>query len=194
MIKKYNDFEAKITSGGSEKLPVGGYICKILNPEVVTYSWGSVLVLNIDVMGGEYKDFYANQYKANTNEDKKWKGTLRINLPKDDGSEKDGWTKNSFSNAIGCIEEANPGYHWNWDETSLKGKLIGVAVREEEWEKDGKSGWTNRPWRAIPVAAIEDCKINEKWLAPKPLANKQAPAIALDVFSEITSETSLPWD
>lgn len=194
MIKKYNGFEAKISAGGGEKLPVGGYICKILKPEVVDYSWGSVLILNIDVDQGEYKGFYAEQYKNNINEDKKWKGTLRINLAKDDGSEQDGWTKNSFQNAMGCIEEANPGYHWNWDENSLKGKLIGVAVREEEWEYNGKSGWANRPWRAIPVAAIEDCKIDEKWIAPKPLKNKSAAAIPNDGFNPAPADVALPWD
>lgn len=196
MIKKYNGYEPKISSGGNEKLPVGGYICKILNPEVAEYSWGSVLILNIDVDQGEYKGFYANQYKNNTNEDKKWKGTMRINLPKDDGTEKDGWTKNAFNNFVGCVEEANPGYRWNWDETTLKGKLIGVAVREEEWEYNGKSGWANRPWKVIPVSAIEDCKLDEKWLAPKPLANKPAAAIPAqnDWSSAGSADVELPWD
>lgn len=202
MIKKYSGFEAKIPSGGGEKLPVGGYICKILNPEVAEYSWGNVLVLNIDVDQGEYKGFYANQYKNNTNEDKKWKGTLRINLPKDDGSEKDGWTKNTFNNFVGCVEEANPGFRWAWDERGfcdeqkLKGKLIGVAVREEEWEYNGKTGWANRPWKVIPVSAIEDCKLNEKWLAPKPLVNKPASAIPAqnDWSSDGGADVELPWD
>lgn len=196
MIKKYNGFEAKISAGG-EKLPVGAYVCKILNPEVIRYDWGEVLVLNIDVEDGEYKGFYANQYKNNSNEDKKWKGTLRINLPKDDGTEKDGWTKNTFNNAIGCIEEANPGYRWNWDETSLKGKLIGVVVREEEWAMNGKSGWSTRPWRAVPVRDIEDGKISEKLLAPKPLANKATTAIPPTVgFESVGSaaDYELPWN
>jgi hypothetical protein len=194
MIKKYNGFEAKISAGSGEKLPVGGYICKILKPEVIDYSWGSVLILNIDVDQGEYKGFYAEQYKNNTNEDKKWKGTLRVNLPKDDGSEQDGWTKNSFQNTIGCIEEANPGYHWNWDENSLKGKLIGIAFREEEWAINGNTGWATRPWKAIPVAAIEDCKIDEKWIAPKPLKNKPAAAIPQTGFADPVADVALPWD
>jgi hypothetical protein len=196
MIKRYKDFEAKVSSGGGEKLPVGGYICKILNPEVIDYSWGSVLVLSVDIDAGEYKGFYANQYKNNTNEDKKWKGTLRVNLPKDDGSEQDGWTKNAFNNVIGCIEEANPNFRWAWDEQGLKGKTIGIAFREEEWEVNGKTGWATRPWRAIPVADIEDCKINPKWLEPKPLKNK-APAAAIPAvgeFSAIPSDIDLPWN
>ena len=59
-------------SVSNEPLPAGGYIAKILNAEVKEYTWGEVLVVSFDIAEGEYKDFFANQYKANSNEDKMW--------------------------------------------------------------------------------------------------------------------------
>ena len=36
------------------------------------------------------------------------------------------------------IETSNPGYSWNWDENSLKGKLIGGLFAETYTVIDGK--------------------------------------------------------
>ena len=33
---------------------------------------------------------------------KKWKGSFRLNSPKDDGSEQDAWTKSKFKTVIHC--------------------------------------------------------------------------------------------
>ena len=80
---------------------------------------------------------------------------LRLYIPKDDGSEKDEWTKSTFKGMVTAFEKSNPGYRWNWDENSLAGKLIGVLFRNEEWENDeGKTGWTVRPFRAISVDSV----------------------------------------
>ena len=77
-----------------------------------------MLVLSFDITEGEHAGFFKADYNANTNEDKKWRGTFRISIPKDDGSEKDGWTKRTFNNMIACVEESNPGYHWDWNEAN----------------------------------------------------------------------------
>ena len=139
-MKKF-DVEIKRSVSGNDPLPVGGYVAKIMNAEVKEYNWGDVLVVSFDIAEGEYKDFFANQYKANTNEDKKWKGNFRINVPQE-GNQWFDSQKRTFGNAIACIEESNAGYHWDWDEAKLKGKKVGVLFREREWEWEGKSGIT----------------------------------------------------
>ena len=48
-------------SVGSEPLPVGGYVAKILNAEVKEYDWGELLVISFDIAVGEHKDFFAKQ-------------------------------------------------------------------------------------------------------------------------------------
>ena len=59
MIPRFNNFEAKKSaSGGREILPAGGYVCKILKGEVLSYDWGAKLILSFDITEGEFKDFF----------------------------------------------------------------------------------------------------------------------------------------
>ena len=123
-MKKFTGFEAKKSGGAREILPAGGYVAKILNAEEVSYDWGNVLLIFFDILEGDYKDFFDTDYKGQDREDKKWRGTYRLSEPKDDGSEKDGWTKRTFGNAIWAIEESNPGYHWNWKGGVAEGRDV----------------------------------------------------------------------
>lgn len=112
-----------------ERLPAGGYPIKITAAKVDKFDWGEVLVLQFDIEEGEYKGFYKTNYDAQTQEDKKWKGVIRLNLPKEDGSEKDGWTIRSLKTNIQAIESSNPKFRWEWDETKLKGLIVGGLFR-----------------------------------------------------------------
>jgi hypothetical protein len=94
--------------------------------------------IQFDIAEGEYKDFFRKQYDNNTNEDKKWKGTATIWCPKDDGSEKDGWTKNAFASWTNGFEDSNSGYTWDWDENKWKGLMIGIVFGETGTVIEGK--------------------------------------------------------
>ena len=115
-MKKLNGYETAQAYFEQERLPVGGYVLKILDVKYQENSWGDVILLSFDIEEGEYKGFFANNYRAQTQEDKKWKGTYRLRVPKDDGSEQDNWTMRRFKTVISAFEESNSGYHWNWDE------------------------------------------------------------------------------
>jgi len=168
-MKPFNGYKPeKIVS--RETLPAGGYIAEILKAEEVPYDWGNVLVISFDIAEGQYKDHFEKDYKAQTNEDRKWRGTCRINIPKDDGTEKDAFTKKMFNNAMYAIEDSNPGYKWNWNETTLNGKKIGVLFRNKEWEYNGKTGWTTE---CYALASVNDIRSgNYKIAKDKPLKNK----------------------
>ena len=161
-MKQFGGFEVK-KSAAREPLPAGGYVAKILNAEEVSYDWGSVLLISFDIMEGQYKDFFAKDYKEQDREDKKWRGTYRLSEPKDDGSEKDGWTKRTFGNAIWSVEESNPGYHWDWNEVGLKEKIVGVLFRSREWEMNGNTGWTTE---CCALASVDDIR-QGKYRQPK---------------------------
>ncbi len=168
-MRQFNGFKpAKAVS--NEPLPAGGYVAKILKAECVATDWGDKLVLSFDIVDGPYRDFFANQYRNNPNEDKKWKGTIRISIPADDGSEQDERNKRSFNNAMWAIEDSNTGYHFNWDETTLKDKTVGVLFRNKEWEMNGRTGWTTECCALESATAIR--KGDFKTPKDKPLSKK----------------------
>lgn len=162
-VKEYSD---------RQKLPLGAYVCRVKKAVLQDTDYGQQLCILFDIEDGEYKGFYAEDFKNSTYKDKKWKGVLRVWLPKNDGSEKDEWTKSTLKGMVTAFEKSNPGYQWNWDENSLAGKVVGILFRNEEWEYEGKTGWTARPFKAIST----DTVVDGKYTLPKdkPLKNKTA--------------------
>ena len=197
-MRPFNNYDTTQTISARAQLPVGAYICQIFKAEEKVYSsskgeWHK-LEVSFDISEGEHKDFYANDYRAQSGEDKKWKGVLRMNIPTDDGSEADGWTKRSFKTNILAIEESNNGYHWDWNEAQLKGKTVGIVFRSEEWEYNGKRGWRTAPFKMVPAADVKSGNI--KIPDPKPLNGKAASqastAADLSDFVEVAS-ADLPF-
>lgn len=156
MINKPSNWNEVKEFTDRQKLPLGAYVCKVKNAVVQDTDYGQQLCILFDIEDGEYAGYYSEDFNSNTYDNKKWKGVLRLWLPKNDGSEKDEWTKSTLKGMVTAFEKSNPGYQWNWDETTLAGKLIGILFRNEEWEYKGKSGWAVRPFRAISVASVED--------------------------------------
>lgn len=140
-MKKLNGYDNATTTTTIERLPVGGYVLKIKDVDYQTNQWGDTIVLSFDIVEGDQKDYFQKQYDASQYEDKKWKGTYRLRVPADDGSEKDNWTMRRFKTVIHAFEESNPGYHWNWDENTLKDKLIGGIFNNKEYDIDGRTGF-----------------------------------------------------
>lgn len=168
-MRPYNGYKAERRSR-RVPLPAGGYVVKILEAKEVEYDWGSKLQLSFDVVEGEHRDFFARDYREQAEERKKWRGTYRLGVPKDDGSDKDEWTKRDFNNAMACIEQSNPGFHWDWDEKTLVGKLVGVIYRNREWEMNGRTGWTTEAGKLTDIDDIRsgafkplDDKPLERW-------------------------------
>ena len=197
-MRPFNNYDTTQTISARAQLPVGAYICQIFKAEEKVYTspkgeWHK-LEVSFDISEGEHKDFYANDYRSQSGEDKKWKGVLRMNIPTDDGSEADGWTKRSFKTNILAIEESNNGYHWDWNEAQLKGKTVGIVFRSEEWEYNGKRGWRTAPFKMVPAADVKSGNI--KIPDPKPLNGKAASqastAADLSDFVEVAS-ADLPF-
>ena len=131
------------------QLPKGGYICKIMDAVERTYQSRdgrefSKFEISVDIVDGMYKGFFAEDYRGQTYEDKKWRGVLRVYIPTDDGSEKDEYTLRRLRTITNAIEDSNPGYHWDWDVKSLKDKQVGAIFRNEEWEYQGKKGFSTQ--------------------------------------------------
>lgn len=142
-MKAFSNFDTakeKAAYKGSSRLPVGGYVAKIKDVRFEEGKNGNsdMIVLAYDIAEGEYKDFFQKQFDNNTQEDKKWKGRTTIYYPKDDGTEKDEWTKTAFARWVNALEDSNSGYKWDWDEKKWKGKMIGLIYGETGAVIDGK--------------------------------------------------------
>ena len=132
-IKRFNDYAETKSYGDIQALPKGGYVLKIMGAEVCSNSIGQYVKISCDIAEGEYMNFFANEYKNQQTEDKKRRCNYLLNIPNDDGTEKDGWTKRRFKTVIEALEESNSGYHFDWDEKKFKGKLIGGLFNEREY-------------------------------------------------------------
>lgn len=114
--------------------PVGGYVAIIKNVRDVPDK--KYLECLLDIHEGVFKGFYQKDYEATT----KWKlrGFIGYNSDYD-------WAIRNFKGFTTSVENSNPGYKWDWDESKLKGKLVGIITREEEYERDdGTVGTSNR--------------------------------------------------
>lgn len=160
-MKAFKDFEAAQEAAkrqGGERLPIGAYVCQIKNVQYVTGENGNSDRIDIlfDIAEGDFKDFFKNKYDADESEDKKWKGRKSIYIPKDDGSEKDGWTKNTFAKWTNAFEDSNPKYKWDWKEEKWKGLLVGIVFGETGTVINGRDIVYTEPRFAVDVKKVRD--------------------------------------
>ena len=124
-MKKISGYD-KIQEGGSfKKLPVGGYVVKILDATDVPEK--EYLIISFDVAEGEYKGFFAEEYKNDTRDGKKWPnaGTFIRSYKEKALPMLKGFTA--------AVEKSNKGYSWDFDEKTLKNKVVGLVLGEEEF-------------------------------------------------------------
>lgn len=191
MIPQYKGFESKKFSGAREILPVGGYVGKILKAEVLTFSWGTRLQISFDITEGDYKNFFKRDWDNNQNEDRKWRGVLKLTLPAGDGTQQDSWKVNTINNLAASLEESNPGYTWDWDETKLKGKALGFLVREFEWSINGRTGWSTEASSCTDVDSIREGKF--KVPKARPLKDTQTATSAPMSATAVDDPDDLPF-
>jgi len=191
-MKPFNNWNDVKATTERQKLPMGGYICKIMEAKIQKTRTGSeMLVISLDIADGDYKDYYANDYRSQNKEDKKWRGVVRYFLPVEDGSEKDAYTKSNFKAFTNAVEDSNLNYHWDWDEEGLKGKFIGMITRNEEWEWNGKTGFSVRPFKLI---AAEKIKSGDFTLPNDKYLDGTAPAAQNNNgFTDISEADDLPF-
>lgn len=199
MIKKFSDYDSIQVFEGGQGIEPGGYELKIIGAKVEQFTNCEILKVAFDIVNNEkYANFYANKFKAAKaqNPDAKWGGVFDVFIPKDDGSELDGFTKTAFKRFITSVEKSNNGYIWDWNEGSLKGKVFGGVFGREQFEtKDGKLAFAVkcRFTRSIDSIregnySIPDDKLLYK-VAPDTVGSADLP----DDFVEIAAESDLPF-
>ena len=133
-IENWETIEAK----GMEDfkaLPIGAYECVIKDARINhnDLTGKNTFKVSIDIASGEFKDYFLDRYKNNTNEDKKWDNNAVRYLAYE------GENASYFKGFITCVENSNVGYKWDWDESKLKDKKICGVFQYEEYEKQDGS-------------------------------------------------------
>lgn len=179
MIKKFKDYdEIQVFEGGAQIEP-GGYELKIINAKVEQFTNCEILKVAFDIINHEkYAGFYSTRFKSAKaqNPDAKWGGVFDVFIPKDDGTENDGYTKQAFKRFITSVERSNDGYAWDWNELSLKGKMFGGVFGREQFEsKEGdlKFATKCRFPRSIESIRTGDYKIPDDKMLKKNTSNNQ---------------------
>lgn len=195
-MKAINNWDNVKASTDFTTLPAGGYVCRIQGAKInqfQTRDGGEFerLEVAVDIEEGEQKGYYRRDFDSQQTEDKKWRGVFRLYVPSGDGSDQDNWSAAKLKRFVNDVEDSNPGYHWDWDEKKLKGKLVGLTFRREEWEYNGKSGWKTNPFQAYTV---EDIRQN-KFQMPndKPLKEKTSTSTTQPKFEDVV-ETAVDDD
>lgn len=164
-------------SGGSDRLPAGGYIARIEGAKVVGYNgrngYYEKLEIAVDIMEGDYAFYFKEVYQNSTQENKKWKGVLRLYVPTGDGSDNDNRTQRVLKGVTNALEDSNAGYHWDWDETKLKGLKCGILVRDKEYDYEGRHGFYSEVFAIVSTDTVRE----NKFKTPEPkYLNGSAPA------------------
>lgn len=132
-------------NGDFETLKVGGYVCKILKVQLEEGKhYGDLLRIAFDIVEGESAGYFKRQFekKKQSNPETKWQGMLYQTI-------QNGENLKYFKGFITAIENSNTGYSFkksNFNEQTLKDKIIGIVFGSEEFEaNDGTVKTTIKP-------------------------------------------------
>lgn len=182
-FENWNDVKPML-GGESQRLPAGGYVCRINSAtETISKTQKRMLEVKFDIAEGDYKDYYMNKYKnskpKNDTDIIKWKGMYYIVLEGENAEAR-------LKGFITVLEESNPSFIWDWDESKLRGLLFGGVFGEEEFEGDTGVITTTKLSFVRNIEAIR--KGDYKIPAPKLLEKANAP------FSGSTNNNSVTDD
>lgn len=131
-MQKPNDYDNVQAYGEFTPLKLGGQICKIMQVKETKSSTGKdMLEISLDIAEGDQKDYYAQQYKTDTRDNKKW-GCIVYQLLKDNNEN----TNRGFKSFITAVENSNAGFKVAWGDkfaACFKGKLIGGVYGREQY-------------------------------------------------------------
>ena len=183
-LKGYD--EAQAITGEYERLEAGGYICKIKSAKEEKSKTGKrMLVIALDILEGDKKDFFKKRFDEDTRAEKKWPaGAIYRQML--EGEKAAGFLKG----LITSIEASNEGFKWDWDEKKLANLKCGAIFGEEEYEKlDGSVGTSTKVKFIRTVKSIEEGNFKIPEIKKLP----QKGEAFEDFVNSVTSDEELPF-
>lgn len=169
-MEKPTGYDNAQAFGEFETLPAGGYKCII---KKVGYEKSqnekAYLKLAIDILEGEYKDFFKRKFDNDAREDKKWSGVWVVFIE----GYNPGTTNPKFKGLITSVEASNPNFKFDFNEQTLENKKVGIVFREEDFEgQDGQVHTSTKPFFAVAYDKAEEASVpNRKGLSNQTNSN-----------------------
>jgi len=199
MKPSYKGFEAKKNGGFLTLPPAGAYIAEIKEVRFVPQDPlenrdRDVIELMMEIAEGEYAGrymaFYQDQ-KERFGDNTKYKGVFRLVAPLEHDED---WRKRTFEGNLWCVEQSNDGYTWDWDEKKLKGKKVGISVRERLYTYNDKERSTTEIAKFETVADVKAGNVKPM----KPRDQRTGGSAAEDStdgsgFTEVSKTVDVPW-
>ena len=198
IMKAYEGFKSEASGSAYPMLPVGAYVCEIKNVKIDGKEPDQKLILRLDIVEGEHTGYYTKRYEHDAGRNAqnhmyvtKYKGDFTLNIPNPDNTKREHpeWDIKAFNNMVFCVEQSNEGYTWDWNEKSLKGKLVGINVRA--------GTYNGNPYTQIgKLETVKDVRAGVcKPMKPKPDTNTptaEASADSTPSFTEVETD-ELPF-
>ena len=191
MKPTYSGFEAKKSTGYAQLPPPGAYIAEIqgVKTEPSYDRTRDEIVCMVEITEGEFKGQYHKVFEEQRNsfgENVKYRGVFRLR-PYIDGDES--WVRSRFEGNLWCVEQSNPGYTWDWDESKLKGKKVGINVRTNVYT--GRDGSEKETTEIGQFERIQDVMDGKCAKLKARVSKKQSSAT--DSYSDVTNTVDVPF-
>lgn len=147
--------KAEASGGDFERLPAGGYICRIIKAEDHGSEQRPYLRILYDIAEGPYAGFYSDDWgKANewAHDSRHYYTTAALGM---------------FKGFLKAVDESNgtnfePAAEMGFDERKLAGCLVGYIIGEEEYEgNDGTVKTRLKVRSSKPVQAIREGRFKQ---------------------------------
>lgn len=142
-MKPINNWEnVEAQTGDFKKLPAGGYIAVI--KAVADKADKEYLEVIYDIAEGEFKGFYGDDFGTKN----PWSHRMIRSYKEKAAGMFKGFTE--------AVEASNKKYKWDWDESKLVGKLVGIVLGEVEYEKT--NGEVGKRLEVRSIKTVQDIK------------------------------------
>ncbi len=191
-MKKPTDWENTQAYGDFEPLELGGHICKIMSVEEMKSRTNKDMIkISLDIAEGPQAGYFAEQYRKDNRQDKKWNCVVYQLLEDSDGN-----THRGFKTFVTAVEKSNNDFNSNeiWDErfcNYFKNKLIGGVFGREQYENSrGALKWSTK---CVQFRDVETIK-NGVAIPEDKYLEGRAPASTSDSsFQDMPLDDDLPF-
>lgn len=191
-MKAFNGFTSEAQNNKPRMLPPGPYVAKIIAVKIDGKEPDQSLVLRLDICEGPFANYFVERYSREKESGKfepRYKGDFKLRIPNENNTkalypETD---IRRFNDAIFRIEKSNEGYHWDWDEQGLAGKIVGINMQLGEFN--------GSPYTRIGRLEIADDVRKGIVSAMKPREPRGDATLQTDTQSGMAKveDAELPW-